>query len=257
VYVQLLSSSELLEPVARETVTVRELGDRRVSLMDLLEVPEDSPPRRLARTVTVLKRLIDVREVRPLGTVAMSVTTRWPSVSLALADRLLADVNRFNIEQRQSQAASERHFADTLAGDAERALRSAEDRLQAFLQQNRGFISSPQLQFERDRLQRDVSLRQQLYTTLLQSREDARIREVRTTPVITILENPRLAAFPESRRVVLKTLLGFIVGLTAAVLAALLWQVASRSRETDTNEAREFAALVQEATPRFLRRRRA
>jgi uncharacterized protein involved in exopolysaccharide biosynthesis len=54
--------------------------------------------------------------------------------------------------------------------------------MQAFLQANRQWANSPDLTFQHDRLERDIALRQQVYTTLVQSFEQARISEVRDTP---------------------------------------------------------------------------
>lgn len=254
-YVKLLGSPVLLESIARDTIPVAELGGRRVPVMDLLEVEAPTPALRLDKTVRTLQRMVSAGEIKTLGVVQVSVVSRWPSVSVAMTQMLLTQVNRFNVERRQSQAAAERRFVDSLATNAERALRDAENRLQYFLQQNRVF-ASPQLTFERDRLQREVSLRQELYTSLLHNREDARIREVRATPVITVVEEPRLPVVPLARKAVLTALLGGLVGLTIGVLTALAMQWYARARYRPSPEAQELLQLVHEATPRMFRGRK-
>jgi tyrosine-protein kinase Etk/Wzc len=175
-------------------------------------------------------------------------------VSLELAERLVKGVNQFNLETRKSQAAAERQFVEAQAAAAEVALREAEDRLQNFLQRNRETGGSPQLVFERDRLQRDVNLRQQLYSTLLQSREEAKIREVRDTPVITVIEPPRLPIVGESRKTIQKFLMGAFAGAVIGIFTALLAHGLSRARLIPSEEARQFFRLLEEATPRFMRR---
>ena len=255
VYVELLRSRVLLEPIALDTVVLAEEGGRRVALMDLLEVDAPTPTRRADRAVTALARIVKSREIRALSAVEVTVTTRWPSVSLTLAERLVRGVNQFNVETRRSQAAAERQFVEVQAGEAERALRDAEDRLQGFLQRNR-VITSPELDFERDRLQRQVALRQQVYTSLVQNREEARIREVRDTPVITVLEEPRLPVVPQARKPVFKGLLGALAGAMLGALIAFVAQGLSGARRHPSGEAREFFELVEEATPRFLKRGR-
>src|SRR5256712_11842870 len=177
VYVELLRSRAMLESIAIDTVVLAEEGGRRVALMDLLEVDAPTPELRADRAVRALGEIVKSRELRALSAVEVTVTTRWPSVSLALAERLVRGVNQFNVETRKSQAAAERQFVEAQAGEAERALREAEDRLQGFLQQNR-VISSPELGFERDRLQRQVALRQQGYTALLPDWPVAEITQV-------------------------------------------------------------------------------
>jgi uncharacterized protein involved in exopolysaccharide biosynthesis len=159
------------------------------------------------------------------------VRTRWPSVSLWLANRLVQRVNQFNIETRRSQATAEREFVEARAVESERTLRDAEDRLQAFLQANRDIGGSPGLAFQRDRLQREVTRQNQLYTSWLQSREEARIREIRDTPVITVFENPRLAFQPVPRNLAMKVVLGGIAGAMLGVLFAFLADAVAGARE--------------------------
>lgn len=254
VYLEVLRSQALLEPIALDTVVVSEEGGRRVALMDLLDVKAPTPARRTDLAVRALRGIVTGSEDRKFGAVTLSVTSRWPSVSLALAERLVRGVNQFNLETRKSQAVAERQFVEAQAGEAERALREAEDRLQSFLQRNRAFTSSPELVFEHDRLQREVTLRQQVYTGLLQNREEARIREVRDTPVITVLEDPRLPVVGEARESMQKGVLGGLAGGMLGVLIAFLMQWVAGVRRAPSDAAREFFELVRQATPRFLRR---
>lgn len=253
-YVELLRSRMLLERIALDTVVVTEEGGRRVALMDLLEVEAPTLARRTELAVHALGSIVTASENKKLGAVKLSVTTRWPSVSLALAERLVRGVNQFNLETRKSQAAAERQFVDVQAGESERALREAEDRLQSFLQRNRTFANSPELAFAHDRLQREVALRQQVYTSLLQKREEARAREVRDTPVITVFEDPRLPVVGEARNSKQKGVLGGLVGGMLGVLIAFLAQWVAGARRASSEEAREFFQLVEDVTPRFLRR---
>ena len=254
IYVELLRSSALLEPITDDTLTVVEQGGRRVALMDLLNVHDPNALKRTDAGIHALEKLVTVAEIRTLGAVRLSVATPWPSVSLTLAQQLLNGVNRFNLETRKSQAAAELQFVEVQAKETESALRAAEDRLQSFLQQNRAISGSPELAFERDRLQRDVSLRQQVYVSLLQSREEARIREVRDTPVITVLEDPRLPVVGKPRNSLQKGILGGIAGVLIGVMIAFLLERVALARSAPTNAAQEFFALAREATPRLLRR---
>jgi uncharacterized protein involved in exopolysaccharide biosynthesis len=224
-------------------------------LATLLGVTASTPNMASYQAVNALDRLVSSREVKGLNAVELSVASKWPSVSLALSKRLLTGINQFNLQTRKSQASAERQFLDAQAGEAERSLREAENRLQAFLQQNRA-TASPELSFIRDRLQREVSLRQQMYTTLLQNREEARMREIRDTPVITVLEEPRIAVLPQPRRSMLKAIIGALLGGMFGALLAVLQQTFDTSRRQPTEEAREFSDLLADATPRFMRRTR-
>lgn len=253
-YVQVLRSRALLEPLALDTLVVAEQGGRRVAVMDLFQIKAATPPLRVDRAIASLLGFVRAEEVRSLGAVRLSVTTPWASVSLALAEKLVRGVNEFDFKTRKSQATAERQFVETQGAEAERALRSAEDRMLAFLERNRT-IGSPDLMLERDRLQREITLRQQLYTSLLQSSAEARMREVRDTPVITVLEEPRLPTLGEPRNSLTKGVLGALGGAMIGVLLAFLAHGIARARSGSNENAQEFFQLIEEAKPRFLQRR--
>ena len=112
--------------------------------------------------------------------------------------RLLELVTEFNQERRQSQAAAERRFVEARREEAKGELEEAERNLQRFLEQNRSYESSPQLVFEAQRLQRSVDINQQLYTSLAQSYEQARIAETVTHPSLPSWTSPRRPALPRA-----------------------------------------------------------
>jgi uncharacterized protein involved in exopolysaccharide biosynthesis len=255
IYIEISRSRAVLEPIALDTLSVAEKGGRRIALMDLLEIEAAGQARRTDLAVRELQTIVNASEDKKIGAVKLLVTTRWPSVSFWLAERLVQGVDKFNLSSRKSQAAEERRFVEAQAVEAERSLRAAENRLQFFLQQNRS-LGSPELVIARDRLGRDVSLWQQVYTSLLQNREEARIREVRDTPVITILESPRLPVVAESRGTVQKAVLAALVGAMLGMLLAFVGHGVTSSRRMPSQQAREFFDLVGELPPKFLRKGR-
>ena len=82
------------------------------------------------------------------------------------ARALLDEVNAYNQRRRQSVGRAEREFLETREREAEQGLKNAEDDLAGFFRHNRRFQDSPGLVAEEARLQRQVSLRQQLYVAL-------------------------------------------------------------------------------------------
>ncbi|HEX5830509.1 MAG TPA: hypothetical protein VFY16_05970, partial [Gemmatimonadaceae bacterium] len=126
-------------------------------------------------------------------------------------------------------------------------LRAAEDRLQAFLQRNRVYRSSPELVFEFERLDREASVRQQLVASLTQAYEQAKIDEVRDTPVITMVERPEIPVRADRRLLLQKALLGLAVGVVLGILLVLLRHYLPGGGASASDEAAEFAALRREA----------
>jgi uncharacterized protein involved in exopolysaccharide biosynthesis len=132
-------------------------------------------------------------------------------------------INQFNGERRRTRAKAEREFADQRQEEALKDLREAEGRLLAFITQNRDMSGAPGLLAQRERLQREVSVRQALYQSLRQSYDQARLEEVRNTPTITVVEEPQLPARPDSRKLIQKLALALLVGLLLGSFGAL-WQ---------------------------------
>jgi uncharacterized protein involved in exopolysaccharide biosynthesis len=244
VYVALLRSATLLTPIATDTFPITE-ENRRAALMDLLKIQGPTQPERAMYTVMRLQQIVKVDEDRRLNAVRISVTTDWPSLSYELVTRLVEAVNQFNLQTRRSQASAERQFAEQQAAGAEQALREAEGRLQVFLQENRGNIAgTPRLQFTHDRLQRDVQLKEQVYSTFLQGREDARLREVRDTPVITVLEAPRLAVVREPRRSVRKAVMYGLAWAALAVVAVFVFEGFAELKRSGRPETRQLLHML-------------
>jgi uncharacterized protein involved in exopolysaccharide biosynthesis len=225
-YADLLVSREVLTPIATDTVTVGQGRAGRLPLHDFLDVPGREPAVVLDNTIRKLKNdVVGAGVATRTGMVTVTVRTRSPQVSKEVADRLLAGLGRFNLVTKQSQAGAERQFAEGRLEAARAALRVAEDALQRFLTANRQFSNSPELTFQRDRLQREVSLQQQIVTALAQQYEDARIREVRDTPLLTVIEHPIVPARPDPQRRLLTVMMGTIGGLILGFLLVLVVNV--------------------------------
>jgi uncharacterized protein involved in exopolysaccharide biosynthesis len=251
-YLRLLKSPELLGRVARDTVVVPELGGRRVAMEDLLEIDSGSAKEREEGAVKELTDRVVASASKTTSVVDFSASMKWPSVSLRVVRTLLDGVNDFNLRIRRDQASAERKFVEERLAESAAALRLAEDRLQQFLQSNRQ-LGAPDLQFTRDRLQREVSLRQQVFTSLTQSYEEVRMREVRDTPVITIVDEPHVPSKPIPRGRGVRTLLGFIVGALVGSMFVILGDRVSKRRAEGDAAADEFVLAVGELKGGVLR----
>lgn len=220
---------------------------RHGDLVSLFEIEGDTRLSAVAKTIEELRDQVSVATDTETGVVELSVTTRWPDISRQIADRMIELVNRFNLERRQSRASAEREFTEEQVARAESALHAAEDSLQRFLEQNRNYQNSPALRFQHDRLQRRVTLRQQIFTSLSESFEQSRIDEVRNTPVITVVEPPELPARPDSRNLLLRGLLGLMLGGMLGGFWAFGREMMATSRERDPDAYAEFKRLRREA----------
>lgn len=235
-YTELVTSREILSRAATETYDVAEHGS--VLLKDLLEIEEPTEAIRDKETIRWLREeAVSVSTGRETGTVTLSVTTEWPDLSVAIVEVLLAEVARFNMDTRQSQAAAERTFIEGRVAAAEADLKAAEDSLRVFLEQNRQWENSPLLQFRQAAMAREVSHRSSVLTTLVQSFVQAEIAEVRDTPVITILQEPFLPPENDPRGRVLSTLIGLILGGMLGIVLAFVVEAFRRPDDGDPGRA--------------------
>ena len=238
-YADLLRSRVILARFAHDTVVVTERGSAATPLTSLFGIEATSEEARTEQMVARLGRRVSSKINLNTGTVSVVVTTPWRSVSLAIADRLLERVDAFNLDKRRTQASNERRFVEERLAEARVALRAAENRLESFLIGNLQIASAP-LRLTRERLQREVTLRQDVVNTLTQSYEDVRIREVRDTPVITVIEPAAAPLAPVSRRVPLRLIVGVMLGLFASLVVILAREMMVRRRSAGDPHVEEF-----------------
>jgi uncharacterized protein involved in exopolysaccharide biosynthesis len=254
-YADLLKSRPILEAVAESSYTlVAEGGDSVTgTLATVLKIDDETEILKRDAAVEELTKAVAVGVTPRTGVVSVDVKTRYPNLSVQISRRLLDLLNSFNLGTRQSQAAAERRFVEGRLQDAKQALRQAEDALQAFLLRNRDFRNAPELSFQQDRLAREVTVQQQVYATLAQAYEQARIEEVRDTPVITVLASPQLPARPDRRGLMKKGFLALLIGAVLGFLVAA-WREYVRDARLDEPSVFDRFSMLRRDMREDLRR---
>lgn len=255
-YSNLLKSRVVLGEVVRDTFAVAERAGRRFSFLDLFEIPPGTASAREERGMRQLSGAITSSVDRTTGVVQVTVATPWRSVSLRIAAALIDAINEYNQRTRQGQAAAERRFIDGRLALARTDLREAEDRLSQFLSANKQIGNSAELTFQRDRLQREVNLRQEVFTTLTQAYEDVRIREVRDTPVITVFEPPSVSADPAPRGRLMRVAFGLLAGAFVGLLLIFFSDTVARRKDAEDADVSQLIRALADAKQEILRRLR-
>jgi uncharacterized protein involved in exopolysaccharide biosynthesis len=245
-YADVVRSRELLE---RLLLTSFPTGAGRADSSTLLHLVRAGGRDRLdslARGVTRLNDLIDVRADNQTNIIRLSMDASDPDLAAALANRLLGYLNDFNTRTRQSQARERRKFVEERVSAAGNELGQAEDAVRRFYERNHGWQQAPELVFEEARLRRQVSISQEVFLTLKREYETARIEEVNDTPVFTVIDAavpPRERSRPRRTLWVLSALgLGAAVSMSLA-FAAQYWE---RVRREDPQYG-ELRALFHRA----------
>jgi uncharacterized protein involved in exopolysaccharide biosynthesis len=253
-YSDLLRSREVLSNIVQGDYRFRsDTGVVSGKLIDLLDVTAPTSGLRMIKAIAKLNRSMRV-ELKPrTGVISLQVRMPNPELAQQVVQHFLDELNRFNLEQRQSRAGAERKFTDGRLAQLQSERRAAEDQLQAFLQRNRDYRNSPELVFQYDRMAREVEFRKNVYTTVAQSNEKARIDEARDTPVITVVERPSLPARPDGRGRTKYGLLAIIVGALAGIGIGVARDALDRRRAASDPEFEAFSTAAEQTRDDFAR----
>ncbi len=248
-YEELLRSVTILRRAVESTYDLPATDKapaRRGTLIDhwrLAEKPGPLPPWRAA--IERLRGSVGTSVRRETGVIDLTVTVDHPGLAEQVSARLLELLNEYNLEVRRTRARDEAKFVRERLADVQGELRAAENALEAFIRNNRDIRNSPDLTFQRDRLERQVAARQEVYTTLLRAQEQAQVEGMRDTPVLQIIDAPAGSGLPASRKVLLNAVIAFLFGLLLAIGFAATRELARRDRMADDTQYHEFEQLWQ------------
>lgn len=233
-YADVLKSREILSAVLADTVELTS-GDKplRATVASVVGEGSDST-RRVASAMKWLDKHVASDVAQRSGIITVAVTSRSAQLSYQLVAALLDELTKFNLESRQTQASAERKFTEAQLRDSRDSLRVAENRGQEFLQRNRDYSRSPELSFQHDALTREISFRQQVYSSLAQAYEQARVDELRDTPTLTITDRPALPLEPNSRALLVKGLVAAIAGFVVGFLIVVAQEALAGARAITT-----------------------
>jgi len=243
-YEDFLKSHELLSEVAKKQYHMRtEKGVKQGTLPQLYGIHAGTRDAEVDLAVDVLRAHISTNATHRTGIVTYSVGAPAPDLAQQIAQNMVAELDRYNSETRKSQATAERNFIEARLAESKIALSGAKDQLKAFRDKNREYATSPSMTLENDRLQRQVTMQQQLYTSLTQAYEQARIAEVHDIPVISIVEPPELPTEADTSYGLRNTLLGTIAGILVGIVLAFVRERLYETRESGSRVFADFSDL--------------
>lgn len=258
-YSELAASREILTKVLLTTYTIPAPGGAgdslRGTLVDLWDLPAKTSDDLNRKALGRLRKRILVSSNREAGLVYLRTVSGSPDLSVAINRRLLDLLDESTKRRRQTQASAEREFLEARLKQAAEELEAAETAQKTFLARNRRYQEAPFLQLQFADLQRRVELKSQVFNSLSQSYEQARLDEVRNTPLLVLVDAPegsarRYGSIPRD------TVIWMLVGLAAAVFmvlshavfpGAFRWVSAQPPRQAPVGSPRPEPAFRKEA----------
>jgi uncharacterized protein involved in exopolysaccharide biosynthesis len=246
-YEELIRANEVLRAVANQEYEVRK-GNRviRGKLPVMYGVRAGSREAEIDLAALELQSHISTGATPRTGIISYFVSSPYPELTFQLAANILTQINSYNISRQQAQATLERTFIEKRLAESRSALTHAEDQLRSFRDFNRDAGRSPSLRLEANRLDREVTMRQSLYTALSQAYEQSRIEEVRDTPSISIIEHPTLPTSADTSYGLRNTLLGAIGGMFIGIILAFVRERFNESKAEGSRVFEDFSRLKKE-----------
>lgn len=280
-YPEVLKSREVRLGVARDTFYFSEL-EQEMTYVERIQVPEmldkvkkfitDQIRQTLGITTTdstisssypepvevkaadLVGSLVSSSVDRETGLMNMSVTTSSPELSAAVAESYLRHLEQRVRSIRTQKARKNLVFIEERFSDVQEELREAEEQLAEFTDQNQN-LTSARLRTERDRLQRQVRFKSDLFSEIQTQLTQAQIELQRVSPVVTIVQAPIPPLEPSAPSrgliVVLSVMLGGLLGVGSAFLRSLYTvspeDDADRSKVEELQEWTESFVILQRA----------
>lgn len=213
-YPTILKSESVLRGVIYAKYQTKEFSDS-VNLIQYWRIKDKNPERDYEVALQNLRAGLDVAMDLKTAVLTMSIETSEPQLSADILNTVIGTLERFIRTKRNTNASEQRKWIEARLIEVKEDLSKAENVLKNFREKNRSISGSPQLLLDQERFMREVQINATMYTELKKQYELVKIEEIRTTPIINVMDYARAAASkerPKRRNIVLVWLMLAFVG---------------------------------------------
>ena len=219
-YPTLITSESVLRSVIYTKYSSTQFADS-VNLVDYYEIEEETEAKQFESALKTMRDELKVSMDRKTKLITVELLTKEPNFSAQVVNKVVREIDEFITTKRMSSAGFQRQFVEDRLVEVATDLRSAEENLKSFREKNRAISTSPDLLLRQERLLRDVTINNTLFVELKKQYEISKIEEVKDTPIITVVDSARAAAFktePKRRNLVL---IGLFLGFFGSIATVL------------------------------------
>ena len=170
------------------------------------------------KAIKKFKNHLNVLEDRMSGLIKISTTFQDPVVASNIANFIGNQVEYYIQKENSAQSTKEKLFISGRLKIVKNELENSEMDLKDFKERNRGYENSPELFMYFSQLLREVEVKKEVYLTLQQQLELARIEEVKQSPILHVLDS----AVPPIRKSSPNRLLFLIISFFGGVIISSL-----------------------------------
>ena len=156
------------------------------------------------------------------GLINVDILMEDSELSAQIANYIYAGLVEFTNNNHFESAKLNREFIQERQSEVKEILIVSENKLKEFRSKNREVIDSPQLQLELERFMRDVEIQTQVFITLQQQYELARIEEVKETPSVVVLDKGFPSVYKDSPKRKLILIICMFMGGFFGIFIALI-----------------------------------
>lgn len=166
----------------------------------------------------------------------IKVTSQEPVFSKELAEVIVTELGALNRFYKIQTVNEKTIFIEERISSVKDDLERSEQTLKSFREKNRQ-ISSPALQLEQERLTRDVEIQKNIFLTLKQQLELAKIEEVQKASIVQVVDKPQVPLGPSNKNLKLSVLLAGVLGFG---LGIMLGFVRAYTHNSDMDERKKL-----------------
>lgn len=193
----------------------------------------------------ISKERINANMNEETGLITVTVDMEDPKLSKDIANYISQFITTWVNDNQKESIRRNLTFINERAEVLGKELQDAENELKNFRETNRNILNSPDLQLELQRLQRQLTIKQEVYLTMVKQKEINQIEENKSVDVIRILDKAITALkpfFPNKRFIFAVT---FAIGLIfGSALIMTVYLTTNRYKKYDLYKRKFIGKLI-------------
>jgi uncharacterized protein involved in exopolysaccharide biosynthesis len=195
-YPTIIKSESVLKNVIYTKYKTKEYPDS-VNLIQFWEIKEKNSERDYEVALLALREVMEISIENKINVLTISIETEEPQLSADILNNIIRALENNIRTKRNTNASEQRKWIEARLVEVKDDLSQSENILKNFREKNRSINSSPQLLLDQERLIRETQINSAMYVELKKQYELVKIEEIRTTPIINVMDYARAAAKKE------------------------------------------------------------